>query len=136
VEKLTSFSRKVEMVDEIKKNAYDTRWNPVKHGIRASRFFLLEGESEEDFNNLLKRIIEDVKPEGAIQRILTWKAAWDVWRLFRVLALERNIIQAEIDNSKDTQFLDKIQSIRTGSLSLLDLMREHSDIVEKIRRME
>ena len=73
--------------------------NAQKHGI-FSQAVLLKGESRADFDSMLSKLRDDLKPEGRVEEILVDKLAVILWRHRRVIISEG----AEI--RKGTEFFE------------------------------
>jgi len=62
--------------------------NSTRHGLLA-RAIVLEGESRDRFNDLLRQLNEALKPRTQIEQLLVGKMAASHWRQVRVWNLER-----------------------------------------------
>lgn len=88
--------------------------NSLKHGI-FSKAVLLEGESQKEFDRLLKGLHKSLKPVGTLEDILVERLAADLWKYRRFLMAE----SAEIRNG--TEFLEWDE--KCGQMtSAIDLM--------------
>ncbi len=70
--------------------------NALKHGLLAEAIFEGAGETGEDarqFGALLEEVREDLRPNGAMERLLVEKIAVCYWRLRRVLRAEMGEIR-------------------------------------------
>jgi hypothetical protein len=70
--------------------------NAQKYGI-FSQDVLLEGESRADFNSMLSKLRDDLKPEGKVEEILVDKLAVILWRHRRVIISEGGEIRKETE---------------------------------------
>lgn len=70
--------------------------NALRHGI-FSKVAVLNGESQGEFDSLLKKLRDDRKPEGALEQLLVDKLAILFWRFHRFLIAEGAEIQAGTD---------------------------------------
>lgn len=73
------------------KNTSLVKFNALKHGLRAEAI-LLPGESVEEFQELRERLIDDLKPQGALEAYLVDTAAALMWRLRRAVVVERDYL--------------------------------------------
>ena len=62
--------------------------NSTRHGLLA-RAIVLEGESRDRFNDLVRQLNEALKPQTQIDHLLVGKMAASHWRQVRVWNLER-----------------------------------------------
>ena len=77
--------------------------NAITHGLWAKEIVLHHkkaGEDPEDFAELHNKLIDDIKPQGAVEEMLVEKIAVCYWRLRRCLRAEhgailRNLVIAE-----------------------------------------
>jgi hypothetical protein len=98
--------------------------NSTRHGLLA-RAIVLEGESRNRFNDLVRQLDEALKPQTQIEHLLVGKMAASHWRQVRVWNLEREGEKTLGDHEMrlDRQFfrtLDrylKLQAIATKSFS-------------------
>jgi len=72
--------------------------NAIKHGLFARKLVLLEGETQEQFDTLLTRFLEQHKPEGPTEESLVRHLADLEWRIKRVPNLEARAIEADPAN--------------------------------------
>ena len=73
--------------------------NAVKHGLFARKLVLLDGETQQQYDDLLERFLEDHKPEGPAEEFLVRHLADLAWRLSRIPNLEASAIEADPKNS-------------------------------------
>ena len=73
-----------------------SKHNALRHGI-FSKVTVLSGESQGEFDSLLKKLRDDRKPEGALEQLLVDKLAILFWRFHRFLIAEGAEIQAGTD---------------------------------------
>ena len=69
-----------------------SKYNALKHGI-LSREVLLEGEDEGSLIELGKRIRAEIKPVGEVELVLTDRIISNIWRLRRLLEVERAVME-------------------------------------------
>jgi len=65
-----------------------SRRNSTRHGLLA-RAIVLEGESRDRFNDLVRQLNEALRPQTQIDHLLVGKMAASHWRQVRVCNLER-----------------------------------------------
>jgi hypothetical protein len=98
--------------------------NSTRHGL-LTRVIVLEGESRDRFNDLVRQLNEALKPQTQMEHLLVGKMAASHWRQVRVWNLEREGEKTLGDHEMrlDRQFfrtLDrylKLQSIAAKSFS-------------------
>jgi hypothetical protein len=98
--------------------------NSTRHGL-LTRVIVLEGESRDRFNDLVRQLNEALKPQTQIDHLLVGKLAASHWRQVRIWNLERDGEKTGGDHEMrlDRQFfrtLDrylKLQSISAKSFS-------------------
>ncbi len=71
-----------------------SKYNSLKHGI-LTREVLLDGEDEKTLIELGKRIRSEIKPIGEVEMILTDRIISNIWRLRRMLEVERAVMEWE-----------------------------------------
>jgi hypothetical protein len=62
--------------------------NALKHGLRAETFVIAGAESAEEFAALEAALIDELAPDGALQRVLVERIARAAWRLERAERIE------------------------------------------------
>jgi hypothetical protein len=108
-----------------------SRLNATKHGL-LSREVLLEGESQEELDELEDRILRELQPEGEVERILVDRIVSSYWRLRRALRVERAHMEYEYqDGLRDP--LESDSRLRPLA-AMVDMLRANS--TEKILRYE
>jgi hypothetical protein len=65
--------------------------NAIKHGLFCQDI-ILEGEERADFDDLLRDLIDDRQPEGAMEHYLVNQLATLMWRRRRVIVVENALI--------------------------------------------
>lgn len=81
-----------------------SKMNALKHGI-LSKEVLLEGEDEETLTALGKRLRAELKPVGEMELLLAERIVSNVWRLKRMLWVEKNAMEWQRDY-KELELLD------------------------------
>lgn len=66
-----------------------SKYNALKHGLLAKNA-LFEGENAKDLESLGKAMRTSLKPQGTLEQILTDRIISSIWRLQRVIVLEKN----------------------------------------------
>lgn len=110
-----------------------SKMNALKHGL-LSKEVLLEGEDEMSLTELGKSIRKEVQPKGEMERVLTERIISNVWRLRRVLEVERTIMEFEKDfelNSR-THFDEPDRQVKRRAVKQMLV----NDDIEKITRYE
>jgi hypothetical protein len=65
--------------------------NALKHGLRAQKHIVLQGEDAAEFNALESALIEELAPVGALQSVLAQRVVAASWRLARAERLEAEL---------------------------------------------
>lgn len=114
--------------------------NALKHGI-LSKEVVLKTESQEEYETLNKSVIDELKPEGEVENILVDRISSNIWRIKRVLRVERNLMEWEDERHKDDYELSKenligyhnskTQITREGAKKMID-----NKAIERILRYE
>lgn len=76
------------------------RWNAMKHGLLAKEAVIRAGDGKESstqFDTLLKALVAEFRPEGALEEMLVERIAVSYWRLRRALRCEAGEIRAALD---------------------------------------
>jgi hypothetical protein len=82
--------------------------NAMKHGLSSEKAPLLDGESSEEFNELLAAYMEKFQPRDSVESDLATEMAVARWRLRRAWSLETAAIDKEIpDQTKRAKRLYK-----------------------------
>ena len=68
-----------------------TRFNALRHGLRALQT-VVPGEAPEEWEAHRIGVVEDLKPEGAVELALAEQIAAKLWRLGRVVRYEADVI--------------------------------------------
>jgi hypothetical protein len=72
--------------------------NALKHGLFATKSFLLPGESQEEFDKLLYRYHREYQPKGATEEDLVLHLAHTEWRRRRIPILEADSIEISLES--------------------------------------
>lgn len=103
-----------------------SKLNALKHGILCQDV-LLKGENIETLENLRLRMFESIKPVGYLEEILVERVIVNLWRLRRILYVERDTME-HYKNSQDIYFHDpKLEANK----NMID-----NDVIDKILRYE
>ena len=65
--------------------------NALKHGLRAERHVVVEGESPQAFAAFEAALVADLAPQGALQALLAGRIARAAWRLERAERIEAEL---------------------------------------------
>lgn len=76
------------------------KYNAVKHGL-LSQQIVMEDESPEELFELEEKIREELNPTGEIQNFLVDRVVSGMWRLKRLLKIERNGMEYQKNRSGD-----------------------------------
>lgn len=99
-----------------------SKYNALKHGI-LSKEVLLEGEDEKSLVELGKRIRAEVNPAGEIELILTDRIIANIWRLRRLLEVEKETMsyqrEKELTDSWNKSYLTEEQTQRKATREML-----------------
>lgn len=108
--------------------------NALKHGL-LSKEVLLDIENVEELVNLGKKIRLDLNPSGEIELVLAERIISNIWRLKRVLRVEKAIMEKGYDKEKNrTRFMEN-NSKKTIEDESLAKMLTNQDI-DKLTRYE
>ncbi len=125
--------------------------NALKHGMTAASF-VLPGESEQDFEELLQAHRDTYQPANAVEMNLVETMALARWRLRRIAALESNLFENELALS-ESELSEKFETIsdlgrlafvfqeQTNSLALLiryesSLTRLHDRTYKHLKELQ
>lgn len=67
--------------------------NALRHGLRAQKFVVVGDECAQEFAALEAALVEELAPEGALQRLLAARIARAGWRLGRADRMEGELLQ-------------------------------------------
>ncbi len=105
-----------------------SKYNALKHGL-LSKEVLLEGEDEEVLIGVGKKLRTELEPETELELVLVDRITANVWRLKRVMQMEREMM----DNSRQSTFGDGLRSLGQ-TLTHYDIA--HNDVYGKLIRYE
>ena len=105
-----------------------SKYNAIKHGL-LSKEVLLEGEDEKTLIEIGRRLRFELEPQTELEWILIDRITANVWRLKRVMQMEREMM---VDSKKGT-FSD---SSSTLGQTLTHYAIAHNDIYGKLIRYE
>ena len=83
-----------------------SKYNALKHGL-LSQEVLLDDDDENTLIELGKRIRGELKPAGEIEMLLADRIVANMWRLKRVLEVERNLMEWQKNHEEIEFFEDK-----------------------------
>jgi hypothetical protein len=75
--------------------------NALKHGLCAEEFVVLHDEDEQAFATLETSILEELAPQGALQRFLAGRIVRAAWRLERAERIEIELLEERMDRDGD-----------------------------------
>jgi hypothetical protein len=75
--------------------------NALKHGLCAEEFVVLHNEDEQAFAALQASILEELAPQGALQRFLAGRIVRAAWRLERAERIEIELLEYRMDRDGD-----------------------------------
>lgn len=79
--------------------------NAITHGLLANAV-IMHGETINAFDRLQEEIFEDIKPEGAVEMLLTEKMVAYAWRLRRAIEAEAVMMQEGLTRQYNPKTLD------------------------------
>ena len=71
--------------------------NSLKHGLLSAKV-VLEDEDAAQYKQLFKELMAELKPSGAIEKVLVKRIADQTWRLQRAVRIETSVVTAMTDN--------------------------------------
>lgn len=93
--------------------------NALKHGVFSKRV-LLDGESEQEFEILMKEFYGQFHPQGFIEQLFCERALTAAWRLSRVTQMESMLINYAARRSLDNNgIIEILVGYQGDELSLL-----------------
>lgn len=105
------------------------RLNAMKHGL-LSQEVCLENENKEAFLKLIDNLILTIKPEGELEKILADRIASGVWRLRRILVIERSIFELKDGLSLNLAYGEG----QVEKAEIRDMLKD--DLFERLMRYE
>ena len=105
-----------------------SRYNAIKHGL-LSKEVLLEGEDEKILIEMGKNLRSELAPQAELELVLVDRITANVWRLKRVMQMEREMM----DKSQESSFGGG-KSKLGHTLTHYDIT--HNDIYGKLIRYE
>ncbi len=107
-----------------------SKYNAIKHGL-LSKEVLLEGEDEKNLEELGKRLRAEIKPASEVEALLVDRIVANVWRLRRLLAVEREAMewqkQSELSDSFDLTYSTREQVERKATKDMI--LNEDTDVL-------
>ena len=80
-----------------------SKYNALKHGL-LSKEVLLNKENEKELEELGKRLRAEIKPVGELEMIITDRIISNIWRLRRLLEVERAAMECHYKNEVDWKY--------------------------------
>ena len=84
-----------------------SRYNAIKHGL-LSKEVLLNGEDEKTLIEIGRRLRTELQPQTELELVLVDRITANVWRLRRVMQIEREMID---DDRKSTFSSDGVKTL-------------------------
>ncbi len=106
-----------------------SRYNAIKHGL-LSKEVLMKDEDESSLMEIGKQLRTELRPETELELILVDRITANVWRLRRVMQMEREVMEKSRENMFGNGKLAKLGD----TLTHYDIA--HNDIYGKIIRYE
>jgi hypothetical protein len=75
--------------------------NALRHGLCAEEFVVLHDEDEQAFAALQASILEELVPQGVVQRLLAGRIVRAAWRLERAERIEIELLEYRMDRDGD-----------------------------------
>ncbi len=75
-----------------------SKYNAIKHGL-LSKEVLLEGEDEKTLIEVGKKLRTELEPQTELELVLVDRITANIWRLKRVMQMEREMIDDDRKNS-------------------------------------
>ena len=94
------------------------KYNAIKHGLLSEKI-VIKGEDSEEFCLLRKNIIKEINPIGPIEYFLAERVVANMWRLNRVLSIEKSLIEYN-NNDLMVAFGGKMQKERERNIKILE----------------
>lgn len=91
-----------------------SKYNALKHGI-LSKEVLLEGEDEKTLIEVGKKLRAELEPQTELELVLVDRITANVWRLRRVMQIEREMMDSD-KNTMDFSLSDRKKTLG-GALS-------------------
>lgn len=79
-----------------------SKYNALKHGL-LSKEVLLEGEDEKTLIEVGKRLRAELEPQTELELVLVDRITANVWRLRRVMQIEREMIRSDCNPKFDSK---------------------------------
>jgi hypothetical protein len=110
-----------------------SKYNAVKHGLLSSRV-LIDGEDEEKFIGFAKKLRDELNPNGEMEEFLVDRVISGVWRLRRILEIEKNSMEWG-KKKRELSLEDEEQIKREGYMRMIyentDLLLRYENMLEK-----
>lgn len=100
--------------------------NAIRHGL-LSGDLLMAGESEAELEELRRAVLEDIKPEGAVEALLAEHVVANEWRLRRLYRMEVELLGVH-------RYSPKNEDDGLGRALMRDA--HHGDVMPKLARYD
>lgn len=107
-----------------------SKYNALKHGL-LSKEVLLDGEDEKMLVEVGKKLRAELDPQTELELVLVDRITANVWRLRRVMQIEREMID---DDRHTTDFMDRPKEMTLGEAFSYDFV--NCDTYGKLIRYE
>jgi len=109
------------------KKARSSAADALKHGL-ATDLILVSGEDGREFEEFATKIVDDLQPQGALERALTDQIVTLFWRLKRVPVLEAAVFNAkDATESKREAFEEKERTDHLCAMAQRYLPKDRRD---------
>lgn len=96
------------------------RYNAIKHGL-LSRVILLPDEDADELADLTSTILSDLRPRGALEKMLAERIVLSIWRLRRAMSIELDVIRAGLERYKSSSQRERTNTSAWRSIASNEL---------------
>jgi len=105
------------------------KYNAVKHGLLCKEA-VISGESQEEFDNFSQEMMEDLMPNNKMEECLAERIITNMWRLKRVMNIEKKINLSVKTDYEDFSILNE------NTEASISIKTADNDVLGKIMRYE
>ena len=87
--------------------------NSIKHGLYAEKIAII-GENIDDINDIIERMVKELKPDGIQQETIVSKMIEISIRFKRIARLEAGIINHEMQEYEASKYKDEVAEVVEG----------------------
>ena len=87
--------------------------NSIKHGLYAEKIAII-GENLDDINDIIERMVKELKPDGIQQETIVSKMIEISIRFKRIARLEAGIINHEMQEYEASKYKDEVAEVVEG----------------------